>query len=164
MLKNIVLLLVALAIVVSANPVGDAPAVTPRPLGFDVNKSRTTDGFDTLAAALDSSTLVTNWSPSPKNAQWFLSHSEFRGTGADSVDVEVLLDCKDNLGNLLHRQAIDTLTDSTFEYIYVPINDPYQGTLYDIKLRGITGNGTQLIINKFYLWARRVFTDTEKGR
>ena len=117
----------------------------------------TATGYDTLGAA-DSATLTSNFVPE-KGTENILVNSAITGTGSDSLVIQVLVDALDGSDNLLYRTIADTITSNAGEPVTLPL---YGATKYRIKLKTITGSGTQVILNRLYIYARTVLTQSKE--
>lgn len=113
-----------------------------------------TSAFDTLATATDSTTLLSGKSFSP-DWQYILVRNAITGTGSDSVKLAVRVDALDSDGSLLYSTLADSLTTSDGEQILLPIFGSVFGQKIRIKLIAYTGNGGQVILNKFQIYKRR---------
>lgn len=109
--------------------------------------------FDTLVG-VDSTTLVSNRVFNP-DWQYILVRDAITGTGSDSVKIEVRCDALDSDGNVLYTVAVDSLTSSAGEAIFLPVFGTVIGSKVRIKLIGYTGNGGQVILNGFHIYKRR---------
>lgn len=118
--------------------------------------------FDTLAG-VDSTTLISNfvWEP---DWQYILVRDAITGTGSDSVAIQVRADCLNSSGNLLYSVLVDSLTASAGEAIFLPLSGTLFGSKLRIKLIGYTGNGGQVILNKFYIFKRRPLSVVKQYR
>lgn len=113
--------------------------------------------FDTLSG-VDSVTVfgsrvfdnfTTGW-------EWILVRDAITGGGTDSLFLQVLLDALDGSGNLLSRTVVDSFTAAAGESVSLPIGSTSIGTKYRCKLLGYGDNGGEVIINRLYLYKRRV--------
>jgi hypothetical protein len=112
--------------------------------------------FDTLVGT-DSTTLVSGKIFNP-DWQYILTRGAITGTGSDSVKLEVRADCLDSDGSLMYSVAIDSLTASSGEAIFIPIMGTIFGSKLRIKLVAYTGNGGQVILNNLRIFKRRPIT------
>lgn len=110
-------------------------------------------GFDTLGAA-DSCTLKASWSPQT-GWQYVLIVGPITGTGSDSVKFAVVANCYDANRVYLGTVAIDTVTVATWRKIEIPLASSIWGNSIDLKAKAITGQGTQVILNRIYFGRRK---------
>lgn len=147
-----------------------APATYPAVYGdYYMEKitsmSRSTAGFDTLVAD-DSTTLVTK-GVFPAGCAVILARDAFTGTGADSVALQVIIDAYDVGNNLLYRTVVDSIVSANSacvgEQMQLPINASVVGDKFTIKLKayGSTLNGGQVIVNRFYVYQRKLYSLTK---
>lgn len=126
--------------------------------GVDIAISTST-GLDTLSGATDSMTLLSGKAFDVQSGwQYILVRDAFSGGGSDSVAIQVNLDALDKDGNLLYRTAIDSFTASAGEAVLLPLLGTVFGHKYRIKLHTYTGNGGEVILNRFYIYKRRPVT------
>ena len=126
--------------------------------GVDIAISTST-GLDTLSGATDSMTLLSGKAFDVQSGwQYILVRDAFSGAGSDSVAIQVNLDALDKDGNLLYRTAIDSFTASAGEAVLLPLLGTVFGHKYRIKLHTYTGNGGEVILNRFYIYKRRPVT------
>jgi hypothetical protein len=112
-------------------------------------------GFDTLAAAGDSVTLKSAWTPVDGSWEYFIFWDALTGTGSDSVAVAIEVQSLSPSGVVLKSTRVDTITAATAGSLVLPIGDSIFGFAYTVKAKAIAGIGTQLILNRMYLGRRR---------
>lgn len=118
--------------------------------------------FDTLAET-DSTTLISGFTWDP-DWQYVLVRDAITGTGSDSVAMQVRADCLNSSGTLVYSVPIDSLTAAAGEAVFIPISGTIFGSKLRIKLVTYTGNGGQVILNKFYIFKRRPVTISKQWR
>lgn len=128
---------------------------------LDPNGSIDSDGaYDTLAADNDSTAKFLSGFKPDKGYQYILVRDAITGTGSDSVEVEVVVDTKDGSGNLLYRTLVDSFTSSAGEAIFLPIGETLIGHKFDVHLKAGAAVGTQVILNRLYLYRRKAVVRT----
>ena len=150
-LKIFLLVFVAFAVSYSAAPAAwSAQDATPD-WGFNSKKAASSAAaFDTLVGT-DSTTLWSNLNPTRGRLSTIVRDA-ITGTGSDSVNLQVRVDCKDGFdGNLLYSVVVDTIASSVGEAIALDFGGALKGSYFDIKLVGLAGTGSQVIINRVLL-------------
>jgi hypothetical protein len=118
---------------------------------------KATGPFDTLSGATDSVTVFTkNLNYRGEGWQYILVRDAITGGGSDSVKIAVVLDALDGNNNLFYRTVVDSFTASTGEAVRLPIGGTVIGTKYRVKFLTYTDNGGVVILNRIYLFKRRV--------
>ena len=105
--------------------------------------------YDTIVGDTGSVTIASNvrfengW-------RYVLIRDAFTGSSSDSdsVNVVVNVEALDASGNLLYSTPVDTFTTPAGEAVDLTIGTAVFGDKYRIKLKGITGNGGEVIINR----------------
>lgn len=132
--------------------------------GVDIAISTST-GLDTLSGTTDSMTLLSGKAFDVQSGwQYILVRDAFSGSSGDTVKIQVNLDALDKDGNLLYRTAIDSFTTAAGEAVLLPLLGTAFGHKYRIKLHTYTGNGGQVILNRFYIYKRRPVTMTQQWK
>ncbi len=118
----------------------------------------TNGAFDTLLNASDSSELATNVRLE-KGWRYILSRDAITGTGSDSIAIDVRVYAYDQNNNIIYYTSIDSITAAAGEQIEIPFGSTFGGSQfhYSIRLFSYTGNGTQVILNRFYLDKRKAY-------
>ena len=159
MLKKI-FIVIASFLAVNAYSAAPADAVVDAAYewGYDASNSPSTGtAFDTLAAN-DSSEIIADLVPE-RGQEYILVHDAFTGTGSDSVALQVRVDCKDGSGNILYSTVIDSFDAAAGEAIALPFGGTLFGNKFDVNLVCYgTGDGTQVILNRFLLYTRKPIT------
>lgn len=114
-------------------------------------------GLDTLSGDSETDTILSGFTPK-QGWQYVLVVDTLSGTGKDSVKVAIQVECFDALANSLYTLPIDSITDSTGVRAVVPFGGTLFGATYNIKAASYTDNGGEVIINRAYLYKRRVKT------
>lgn len=159
--------ILALALVVSAAaPTDNVVDAVYENGGVDTIIKNTT-GLDTLAG-VDSTTLISGHIFAP-GWRYILVRDRITGTaadgsGTDSVALQVRVDALDGNGNLFYSTLVDSMTTVAGEAILLPITGTVFGSKIRIKLIGYTGNGGQVILNRFSIYKRRAITITRDWR
>jgi hypothetical protein len=129
-----------------------------------VEEAISTGFLDTLSGT-DSVTLFDNKTFDLQSGwQYILVRDKITGAGNDSIKIQVNLDALDKDGNLLYRTAIDTFTEAAGEAVLLPLLGTVFGHKYRIKLHTYTGNGGEVILNRFYIYKRRPVTMTQQWK
>ena len=115
--------------------------------------STTYGGHSDTIAATDSITVKSGIVPEI-GYEYVLQLGGVSGNGADSVDLEVYLEAFDGTTKI-GSAAIDTLSTANTEAILLPFGQvaPF-GQKYTVKLRGITGNGGDVVLDNLYIFRR----------
>jgi len=116
----------------------------------------TLDALDTMAA-VDSYTVYTRFKPR-RDQEYILNLAPFTGTGSDSVDLKIRVDAYDASNNLIGSIDCDSLTTASGYWSLMPFNRSIIGYRYTIKLLGITGAGTQLIVHGVRMYKRMPYS------
>lgn len=162
-LKIILMLAMVCTVAYSAAP---AATAVDAAYGWEYDMSNTASsavGADTLVGT-DSTTLWTNLNPA-KEYEYFYVRDAITGTGSDSVNLQVRVDCKATKGGtVLYRSVVDTITAAAGEAIGLALGTTNIGQYFDVKLIGLAGTGGQVIINRGYLARRRPVTTSKPWR
>lgn len=121
--------------------------------------------FDTLVGT-DSTVLATKITI-PAGSVYTLTRGPISGTGADSVALQVVVDCYDPNKAFIRRVVVDSVTSSTTtpgEDIAIPFFDSIFGSYFTIKLvpYGSTLNGGQVIMGSATLYSRKLYIETKQ--
>lgn len=119
-----------------------------------------TANHDTLVAT-DSSLILSSFT-GQAGFEPILAIGPITGGGADSVRVFVYADCYGPSGDIISRETVDSIKTvggvCPGKYISLLLPPAYK---YDVKLVGLTGNGGQVILNRMYVFFRKVITFTK---
>jgi hypothetical protein len=151
LLKITLLVFVAFAASYSAAPAAWSAQDAVPEWGFNSKKAASSAvGLDTLVGT-DSTTLWADLNPT-RGYFSTIVRDAITGTGSDSVNLQVRVDCKDGVrGNILYSVVVDTMTSSAGEPIALDFGGALKGNRFDIKLVGLAGTGSQVIINRVLL-------------
>lgn len=122
----------------------------------------TSTGYDTIVST-GADTLALNLVANEGGYRYLLGFSDLTGTGADSCEIIVKVNTKDQDKNVIEvGQVADTLggfggtaLDSTGGWIVLPVNETILGSFYDITVVGGAKNGGQVILNRMWLRKQR---------
>lgn len=117
---------------------------------------------DTLLATTTIDTIMDAFYPKA-GFEYIASFKAFTGSGADSVDLQVLLEAMDPNGALLASLAADTITATAGAQVLLPFGTTIIGTSYRMICQGITGQGGIVVPeDTVYVYRRRAYTYTGK--
>lgn len=107
----------------------------------------------------DSATLFTKkgFLDLDDGTQYILMNEAIAGSG-DSVALQVVIDSYVDSTTVAKRHIIDTISGEDPEYYLLPFGGTVFGRKFTLKVIGITGNGTTVVLSKFHLFKRRVET------
>lgn len=122
---------------------------------------RTSRNSDTIAGTSDSMIVVNNWVPEP-GWEYVLINDSTSGTGRDSTELIINIDCLDDKGNLIYRvlnsDTIMNVTDDTTrnsEANVLGVGQTAVGSKYKITLDAGARNGGQVIIHHLWCYRRK---------
>lgn len=112
-------------------------------------------GYDTLTAANDTTVLVSDF-VFDRGWQYFLANDSITGTGADSVDLDLVLEMYDCDGNMIQRKdGVFTIAVDEGSYNELTVGEVYFGCRSRMLLKGSADVGSQVILNRVYIMKRR---------
>lgn len=151
-MKKLILTVLACASVLMAG----APSADQFVYQWDIDTVfNSTANSDTLTAANDSITLATNYRVH-SGYQYFVALDSITGDGADSVDIDIILEMNDCEGNMIIRKApLATLTVDEGQQAELTVGEIYLGCRMNLKLIAGADIGGEVIINRSYLLKRR---------
>lgn len=115
---------------------------------------------DTLLAATTIDTIMDAFYPKA-GFEYIASFKAFTGSGADSVDLQVLLEAMDPNDSLLASLAVDTITATAGAQVLLPFGATIIGTSYRMICQGITGQGGIVVPeDTVYIYRRRAYAYT----
>lgn len=157
MFKKVFFLILAALVVVgySANPTRTA---ADGMYEWSIDSMIDTNGaYDTLGAT-DSTSILTNWTPK-SGYEYVIVFDAITGTNAATATLAWCLDSKSPTGTLLYRTYVDSIVGATTtagEAVLLPIGTTCFGSKFTLKLWTYTTSGAQVIINRLYLFKRRI--------
>ena len=142
------------------------PSVAAERYVYALDNLKKSAGFDTLVGT-DSTTLATKITL-PAGSTFVLSRGAITGTGADSVALQVVVDCYDFNKAFTKRVVVDSITSANSvcvgEDIAIPFFDSIFGSYFTIKFvpYGSTLNGGQVIMGSATLYTRKLYIETKQ--
>jgi hypothetical protein len=157
MMKKIGLVVLLVGILSS---VFAGPAAAPSVYGNFYLQSVTSGNIADTVKATDS-VRVFHLLQVPPAADYVFTRNAITGNGSDSVALQVVIDSYDAGKNLIGRTVVDTLLTAAGEALAVPLNASIVGSFFSMKLIGLATNGGDVIVNRWALYARKLYKESK---
>lgn len=119
--------------------------------------------FDTLTNNADSLQLITAYEP-VDGWEYFISFGAFTGTGADTMNVAINVDCYDQDGNKLMRLVVDTIDSPEGQSHLLQFRSVIPGVSFKVWLHpSLAAATTQVIVNQVSIFRRRPMNIQKRG-
>lgn len=150
-------------LLLAAGAFAAAPSRVATDAGYEwamCNTISNTANDDTLAST-DSSNVILDFIPE-KGWEYIYVRDAVTGTGSDSAYYYFVVRAKTAVrGSILYSTNVDTIVAAAGEAIAIPFGQTLFGVAYDIKLLAVNGStGSQVILNRSYLYKRRAIAST----
>ena len=157
------ILCIFLLLVGSMGVFAAAPARVATDAGYEwvmCNTVSNAANADTLVST-DSSNVILDFIPE-KGWEYIYVRDAVTGTGSDSAYYYFTVRAKTSVrGSILYSTNVDTIVAAAGEAILIPFGQTLFGVAYDIKLLAVSGStGSQVILNRSYLYKRRAIAST----